>query len=566
MPARPLAASVALTLAATLCPAAAPATGVVDSRAAAAPPLVRGFTGYGAGDVYDMVSGPAGTAYVIGYSYNDGSLEIDGAGAGYDATILRLSASGAVLDSRFLGGAEGDVPVAATLLGSGDLVVVGETSSADFPVTPGNAGTAPAGQGDAFVTVLSADLATVKDSVVLGGTGRDKADAVAVDRDGSLWVAGSTTSAAFPVTSGYSAAQGEEVWTARFSADLATRPVSVLSGGSNVDRVSALAAAPGGGAVVVGYTGSSDFTTVGATLPGGTVLRGGRDGFVSRFAPDGTLSWSELVGGDDLDDLFGVAAVGNRFVLVGATFSSDFPGGTGLPRASTTQRQGLVVSLSGDGSTLSGAATLGGTDGPSDLQTVRADSFGDLYVVGSSAATDAPRVAALPGRPTAAGPTHLYAAKLDGAARHLRWSTYVLPDRDVSGYRLALLPGSRVLLGGSTTATDLPVTDGSTPPITGVSGALSVLDPTPHVLGLAGPRRTQDRTPTWRFRVDLVGSRTQCRVDARAWGRCGRSLTATRFTSTKLRPGRHTLRVRAQDGPGNLGPAVSRTIRILRRR
>lgn len=78
-----------------------------------------------------------------------------------------------------------------------------------------------------------------------------------------------------------------------------------------------------------------------------------------------------------------------------------------------------------------------------------------------------------------------------------------------------------------------------------------------------GPRRrTPDRTPTFGFASSEAGSRFRCRIDRRPWFSCG-----SRFTSRKLKLGRHRFRVRAIDRVGNVDPTPARRrFRVVKRR
>jgi hypothetical protein len=58
--------------------------------------------------------------------------------------------------------------------------------------------------------------------------------------------------------------------------------------------------------------------------------------------------------------------------------------------------------------------------------------------------------------------------------------------------------------------------------------------------------KTEDRTPTFRFRADEPGSTFQCSVDDKRFKRC-----TSPFTAKKLSFGEHTFEVRARDSDGN---------------
>ena len=82
----------------------------------------------------------------------------------------------------------------------GYAYITGYTNSADFPVTPGayqtNSG---GGSYDAFVTKLDPDGTCIL-STYLGGTDSDYGYGIAMDSSGNAYVAGSTSSTNFPVT------------------------------------------------------------------------------------------------------------------------------------------------------------------------------------------------------------------------------------------------------------------------------------------------------------------------------------------------------------------------------
>ncbi len=69
-----------------------------------------------------------------------------------------------------------------------------------------------------------------------------------------------------------------------------------LAGGTNLDRSGGIVAHPAGGAVVVGHFHVS--ATFGLLEPNGTTLTadGASDGFVARYAADGSLTWAQRIG------------------------------------------------------------------------------------------------------------------------------------------------------------------------------------------------------------------------------------------------------------------------------
>ena len=116
-----------------------------------------------------------------------------------DAFLTRYSNAGALLESTYLGGTLAESITAVTTDFHGYVYAAGSTFSPDFPVQwPFQA--TNAGMMDAFVAKLNTTLSTLMFSTYLGGNGSDQANAIAVDAETSIIVAGQTGSANYPVS------------------------------------------------------------------------------------------------------------------------------------------------------------------------------------------------------------------------------------------------------------------------------------------------------------------------------------------------------------------------------
>ena len=119
------------------------------------------------------------------------------------AFVVKLSPDGsAILYSTYLRGHGGTQPgtiplsnqgAGIALDAAGDMVVVGSTQATDFP-TVNAPQAANAGLADAFVAILSSNGQQLEFSTYLGGAGADLGEAVALDHQGDVIVAGTTTS------------------------------------------------------------------------------------------------------------------------------------------------------------------------------------------------------------------------------------------------------------------------------------------------------------------------------------------------------------------------------------
>jgi uncharacterized protein (TIGR03437 family) len=156
------------------------------------------------------------------------------------AYLTEQDASGNILYATYLAGSDEDGGTAITTDAQGNVYVAGYTYSSDFPVTKGAFQTTNAGPtsatvipqglgpfgpvavfpgGDAFVAKFAPD-GTLLFSTLLGGSGEEIPSMIAVDASGAIYVAGTTSSANFPVTAGaLSHAASSSNFFARLSAD-----------------------------------------------------------------------------------------------------------------------------------------------------------------------------------------------------------------------------------------------------------------------------------------------------------------------------------------------------------
>lgn len=282
----------------------------------------------------------------------------------YDAFVAHLSADGSkLLYSTFLGGTNVDWANAIAVDASGSAIIAGYTLSADYPAQHPVQTKFAGGARDAFVSRLSPDGSALMTSTWLGGSGDDVAFALAVDANHHIVVAGSTTSADFPVTQGAlqtplpkNGCQGTPC-TAAFVTEL-------TDDGTAVGWSSVLAGT--GSTVVYGAAMNTqgDIWAAGATTAGdlpfpslslqphgspaacGTVLC--HHGFIARWQPDGsTLAAGTYLSGSGDDFLTAIALTANaqEVLVAGQTTSPDFPVTSNAPQSRLAGAESAVAAL-----------------------------------------------------------------------------------------------------------------------------------------------------------------------------------------------------------------------------
>ena len=120
-------------------------------------------------------------------------------GGQMDGFVTKLSNSGQMIASTFLGGSQTDGINAIALDFHGYPYVTGYTGSTDFPVQS-PVQNANAGSQDAFEAKLNSDLSRMMFGSYLGGSQSDAGYAIAVDGQTGVIVAGQTGSTDFPTS------------------------------------------------------------------------------------------------------------------------------------------------------------------------------------------------------------------------------------------------------------------------------------------------------------------------------------------------------------------------------
>ncbi|WP_461867150.1 PEGA domain-containing protein [Thermococcus sp.] len=227
-------------------------------------------------------------------------------GAGYkDVWILRLDENGNVIWQKTYGGSKDDVANAVAIAPNGDIIVVGYTKSF--------------GMGDADVWVLRLDEnGNVKWQKTYGGSRSDWANAVIVDKNRNIIVAGWTRSFG---------AGDDDIWVLKLNSEGNVKWQKTY-GGSNWDAASTVA-----------LTSTGDIVVAGSTASFGA---GSADVWVLRLDANGNVKWQKTYGGIKLDGgLYGlisylpttvISVISDNDIIVASYTDSFGKGGIWLLR------------------------------------------------------------------------------------------------------------------------------------------------------------------------------------------------------------------------------------------
>jgi hypothetical protein len=303
---------------------------------------------------------PAGNVFVTGSTQSTDfptvkPVQAGNAGNG-DAFVAEIDTNlpqtQQLVYSTYLGGSSADSGQGIAVDVDDNAYVTGFTFSTNFPVYNAYQ-TSNAGSVDAFITVVSAGGGSVAFSTYLGGSGDDRAWAIALDSVNNIYITGSSYTACTPATSittkcnplstfpttpgafqtfttkqapGYPVAFVSEM--NHFGTALL---YSTLLGGSLSDVASGIAVDTAGDAYVTGYTTSSDFPTANAIqasyIGGSCGANPCQDAFVTEVNPQGTsLVYSTFLAGSNgnFGNAIAVDTNANAYIA-GSTFSQSFP-------------------------------------------------------------------------------------------------------------------------------------------------------------------------------------------------------------------------------------------------
>lgn len=307
----------------------------------------------------------------------------------------------------YLGGALSDMPRDVTVDAGGNVLVVGNTESLNFPTTPGvisnsrQSGFDP--PSDAFLTSLS-PAGTVRWSTYLGGPNYERAYAVEVDAQGFVYVGG-RAGAGFPVTAGAFQTQ--------------------FAGGS-----------------------TSNFY-------------GPQDAFVCKLRPDGTARvWCSYfgVGDDGIARDLDIDAQGNVY-LVAWTQNGGFPAAWFANAYKPTKSAGLdivVAKVKADGSQVLWATYLGGAGDDAGTPAIRVDKDGNVLVLFQTTSAGLPTPNGADN--SLSGANDQFLAKLSADGSQLLYGTYIGGNGTEASetHGLAVDPQGNGIVAVATTSTDLP--------------------------------------------------------------------------------------------------------------
>jgi hypothetical protein len=237
----------------------------------------------------------------------------------------------------------------------------------------------------------------------VGGSLSETAQAIAVDKQGNVWIAGSSAST-LDLPPGQSPPIQEkpigkrDVFLARLSPDAAGRLSlaywTQLGGGAD-DQAEAIAVDDAGFVYLAGSTASGDFPRRGAPLQ--TDFGGGTDAFVAMIRPvdsgNDALWYSQFYGGNDTDVAYALAVdAAGAIHMAGYTLSSNLTFADLRPTQAAGQGgyEGFLVKIAPAAAKPLAFATYFGGGSTDVVTAIAVDAPGSIYFAGYTSSTNFP--------------------------------------------------------------------------------------------------------------------------------------------------------------------------------
>ncbi len=184
---------------------------------------------------------------------------------GTDIAVFKINTDGSdLVFSTFIGGQGYDYASSLTTDEQENILILGQSSSTDYPVTAGVVDTTHNGGNDAIVTILKEDGSEIMASTFIGGIMNENIRNFYIDIDGGLILTGQTASNNFPVTTGaYSETFGGnyDVFVCKLKSDLTSLVFSTYIGGIGADYPTGMTEGVENDLMIYGQTQSANFPT-----------------------------------------------------------------------------------------------------------------------------------------------------------------------------------------------------------------------------------------------------------------------------------------------------------------
>jgi hypothetical protein len=226
---------------------------------------------------------------------------------------------------------------------------------------------------------------------------------------------------------------------------------STYLGGSGEDSGTSIAVDAAGNTYIAGWTESTDFPETAGTRLGNP---NGDDAYVAKVSPAGSIVYITYLGGGGQDQALGIAVNGSgSAVVVGTTYSTNFPILNAVQASLGGGHNGFVAKLNAAGNGLAFSTYLGG-NGADSANAVALDTLGNIYVAGETTSSNFPVLNPFQFGP--GGGNDAFVSKLSSSGARL-YSTYLGGIGNDRATAIAVDASGYAYITGSTYSPNFPM-------------------------------------------------------------------------------------------------------------
>ena len=280
--------------------------------------------------------------------------------------------------------------------------------------------------------------------------GNDAGTSIVTDNNGYIYVTGHVQTPS----------KGDDIFLIKYDT-LGNVIWQLQTGGTNYDAATGIKLDLNGNIFITGNTNSSDFPVLSGFQM--AYVGGISDAFLMKYDPNGTLLWSTYYGGNnqDVSRSITVDNLGNIFVA-GSTISTDFPVMNTGAYFQGTHAGGIydafILKFDNSGNRL--WATYYGGSSADECNAVTIDNVGNIFICGATQSTNFP-ITTGAFQTTLSGSNDAFVVKFDATGTQI-WSTYYGGSNGSdNGSCITTDNSGNVLVGGTTSSNNFPVTNGS---------------------------------------------------------------------------------------------------------
>lgn len=363
--------------------------------------------------------------------------------------------------STLLGGDGNDTIRYIKVDKTGNIYVMGNTFSSDFPLTQESYKDK---YRTTFLSKINSSATTLLYSVLIMPS--SATDFVIGDNE-NIYLTGTTGTSAHSTEGAYDTTHngGSDVYVMCMSPDGNTIEFATLIGGSSDESPNDITVDSNGNIYIAGKTWSSDFpTTPGAFDDDYSYSELGEipDGFVLKLNSDGTdLIYSTYLGGVGSESITDIAVDKEGYAYItGLTSSIDFPvtegclDSLGGRHDATIGQGGFVCKLNVSGSSLVYSSYFF----KSDPLAITADSYGNAYVTGSNYFNNFTTPGAYD--TTTSGTSDVFVCKITPEGKKFLYATFIGGNDSADiGNDIIIDAEGNAYITGYSQSSDFPVTD-----------------------------------------------------------------------------------------------------------